>query len=523
MNAGTQYLDLVRAAAAGAAPPPEPPSDDAAPAGAGDAWETPVPLDAGAVAPFPVDALPAALADYVDAVVAFAEVPADLPGWIGLSAIAAAVARKTRVLVRPGYAEPLNIFMAAAMPPGERKSWVFAEATRPLVDYERELLERLGPEIAEAQSRARVREKELAHAEGMAARGGADALKWDNARRELARTIRETVIPAEPRVLMSDATPEAVAKGLADQGGRLAVFSPEGDVFALLTRYQKDSAPNFETFLKAHAGEEARYDRVHAPPVTIVEPALTVAVTVQPDVLRGLARDRTFRERGLLARFVFAVPEAEVGDRTFDGPPVPVDVSRHYAEAVTWLCRWPVQAAPLTLTPAAFVAWRAYALEVERDRAPGRQYHGLLDWSGKLPGLVARLAGLLHVVQGAMGAHITPAVEEATMGAAVRLGRYAAAHAVAAFGLMGGDPALDGARTLLTWLTRQGLATFTKREAHAAHRATFRTAASLNAPLAELVALGWIRPAIDPSRNGKPGRPSESYIVYPGLLGDAQE
>ena len=488
-------------------------------------WETPVPLDSGAVEAFPLDVLPDVLGDYVRGVRDFAEVPADLPGLLALGTVAAAVARKTRVEVRPGYAEPLNVFAAVAMPPGERKSWVFAETTRPLVEYERELLDRMGPEIAEAQSRARKREKELAHAETMAARNGAEGAKWDSPRRDLARTIRETIIPAEPRLLMSDGTPEAVAKGLAEQGGRLAVFSPEGDVFSLLKgRYAKDGAPNFETFLKAHAGDELRVDRRHAAPVTVAEPALTVAVAVQPDVLRGLAHDRTFRERGLLARFLFALPQTTPGGRTFDGPPVPDAVRERYAEAVRFLCKWPVQPAPLTLTPEALAGWRECALDVERERAPGGVVHGLLDWSGKLPGLVARLAGLLHVVHGASAGRIGETVDAETMADAVTLGSYAVSHALAAFTMMGSDPAVEGARLLLTWIRRRGSPAFTKRDAHTAHRATFRTADALNAPLAELVARGWIRPVSDPGQQGKPGRRSEAYAVHPDVwAGDARE
>lgn len=482
-------------------------------------WEAPVPLDIVAGPSFPLDVLPTPLSNYVQALAAFAEVPPDLPGVITLAAVAAAVARKTRISLRPGYSEPLNLFAVVSMPPGTRKSSVFASVTAPLVAHETELMNRMGVEIAEAQSQGRVRDKELAHAETMTAKGGPDARKWDNARCALARTIRETVVPAEPRILMGDATPEAIAAGLADQGGRLAVFSPEGDVFALLKRYTRDAAPNFETLLKAHAGDDLRVDRRHAKPVTVADPALTIAVTVQPDVLQGLARDRTFRERGLLARFFYAVPESVVGRRTFDGPPVPEAVRTRYADALTVLCRWLGLAEPLTVSPDAFTAWRTYALEVERDRGPEGRFAGLLDWTGKLPGLVARLAGILHLATGATAEPIGPQVPAATMDAAIRLGRYAATHALAAFGLMGSDPALDGARQVLGWLRNTGTTTFTKRQAMAARRNLFRTADALIAPLTRLEDAGYIRRLI---LNGQPGRPSERYQVWPGLAGDGR-
>ncbi len=479
------------------------------------AWEAPVELDAGTVPPFPVDALPPVLADYVRALAAFAEVPADLPGVLALAVAAAAVARKTTLTVRPDYREPLNIFAVVAMPSGTRKSSVFEDAETPLVDYERELLAELGPQIADAQSRARVQARELADCEAKLAKApGEQRARLQADVQALAVAARAAAVPAEPRVLMSDATPEAVAHGLAEQGGRLAVFSPEGDVLALLKRYSKDGAPNFECYLKAHAGDELRVDRRHAAPVTVANPALTVALAVQPDVLHGLARDRTFRERGLLARFLYAVPRSVVGERTFDGPPVSALVRTRYRDTVRWLCRWPAQAEPFTLAPDAFAEWHAFALAVEAELAPGGRYAALRDWAGKLPGLVARLAGVLHAVEGAASGRIAPTVEAATMAAAVQLGAYAAEHALAAFGMMGANPALFDAGIILDWIKREGLTTFTTRDAYRSNATLSPETAK--AALAVLEERGWIRPALDEKR---PGRPAERWDVYPGLVG----
>lgn len=478
-------------------------------------WETPVPLDAGAGPRFPVEALPSVLADYVEAVAAFAEVPTDLPAVLPLAVFSAAVARKVSLEVRGDYREPLNVFGLVALPSGERKSSVVAETTAPLVAFERELLDRMGPEIAEAQSRRRVLEKELTAAEGHAARAtGADRLKRDNARKNLARELSETEVAAEPRVMMSDATPEAIAQGLAEQGGRLAVFSPEGDVFALFKRYSKDGAPNFEVFLKAHAGDDLRVDRKHAKPVTVERPALTLGLAVQPDVLQGLAGDRVFRERGLLARFVYAVPSCVV-DRTFNGPAVPEAVRAAYHDAVLWLCSWPGQSKVLALSIEAFTLWREYARAVQRQRRPGGRFASLLDWSGKLPGLVARLAGILHCVQGAAVGRITEKVDAATMSAAVKLGEYAADHALVAFGLMGSDPIQADARIIFDWLRRTGVRpSCTTRDSYRENRVLDAERARRAFELLE--SDGWVRP--HGSAHYK-GRPLE-WDIYPGLWGD---
>ena len=65
-----------------------------------------------------------------------------------------------------------------------------------------------------------------------------------------------------PRLLASgDVTPEKLVGLLAEQGGRIALMSPEGEAFGLMAGLY-GNAPNFEVFLKAHSGDTIRVDRV---------------------------------------------------------------------------------------------------------------------------------------------------------------------------------------------------------------------------------------------------------------------
>jgi hypothetical protein len=99
----------------------------------GGLWEAePVPLSARRLLPpFPVDTLPGWLGDQVAAVAEFTQTPPDLAGCIGLAALSTAAGGRAVVEVRPGWREPVNVFTAIAMPPGSRKSAVFAAMTGP--------------------------------------------------------------------------------------------------------------------------------------------------------------------------------------------------------------------------------------------------------------------------------------------------------------------------------------------------------------------------------------------------------
>ena len=114
-------------------------------------------------------------------------------------------------------------------------------------------------------------------------------------------------MPAKPRLLADDATPEIIASLLAEQGGRLSVMSAEGGIFDIIAgRYS--GTPNMEVFLKGHAGDRLRVNR-QGREEYIESPALTMGLTVQPVVLEDIGRIKGAGGRGLLARFLYSLPE----------------------------------------------------------------------------------------------------------------------------------------------------------------------------------------------------------------------
>src|SRR6266566_3910421 len=107
------------------------------------AWEgVPVPLSARRLLPpFPIDALPGWVADMVAAVAEATQTPPDLAGCLALACLATAAGGRAVVEVRPGWREPVNLFTVVALPPGARKSPVFAAMIGPLFAAEQILQE----------------------------------------------------------------------------------------------------------------------------------------------------------------------------------------------------------------------------------------------------------------------------------------------------------------------------------------------------------------------------------------------
>jgi hypothetical protein len=224
-----------------------------------------------------------------------------------------------------------------------------------------------------------------------------------------------------------------------------------------------------------------------------------------------------FRGRGLLARFLYALPVSIVGHRDSTPPPLNPVLERTYAvemtALLTGLAEWGGDLL-LTLTPDARAVVVDYLDTVEARLALGGEYELVRDWGSKLVGASVRVAALLHVAEHAGAAYRIP-IDKDLMTAGVQIGEYFSKHAHAVFGLMGADPALADAEALLRWIENKGLDHFTRREAHYAHRSRFNRADDLDAPLGLLEEAGWIRQRPDPNQRGR-GRPaSPTFDVNP--------
>jgi replicative DNA helicase len=370
----------------------------------------------------------------------------------------------------------------------------------------------------------RIADQAAAHAE--AAAGKAPASQQEEARAEaIARTAEASalVVPPLPRWLVDDATPEALA-GLLAVYGRIALLSPEGDVFDQMAgRYNQAAGPNLGVYLKGHAGDLLKVDRRGRPPEYVERPCLTIGLAVQPEILRGLASRPGFGGRGLLARFLYSLPASLVGRRQPGAPPVPTTVANRYSLDLHALAA--SLSAPTEDDGPVLLALDQEAAELllafERDLEPrlaagsGDLAH-LAGWAAKLAGATCRLAALLHLTEHLRDGWARP-IGADTFAGAVRLAGYLVDHARAVFDLMGADPRTDDARWLLDWINRAGRTQISRRDAHtAAPRGRFRKAADLEPALTLLEEHGWLRRVDADPVGPKGGRPpSPRFLVNP--------
>ncbi|MEV6634394.1 DUF3987 domain-containing protein [Actinoplanes sp. NPDC051470] len=483
-------------------------------------WSPVIPLGKGRFLPsFPAELLPGWLAEQVFAVAEFTQTPLDLAGSLALACLSTAAGGRAEVEVRGSWREPTNLYTVVVLPPGSRKSAVFAAMVGPILAAEKSLTERTAPAIIEAELSAKVAGKAAEKAALAAA--NADSAGRDTLIAEAtaaAMNAEAIAVPVRPRLVADDVTSETAASLLAEQNGRLAVLSPEGGIFATIAgRYS--GTPNLEVFLKGHAGDLMRVDRRSRESEHVGKPALTMGLAVQPEILRDIAGMPGFRGLGLLARILFAVPENTVGRRKIGADPIPTSVAADYHASlhalVLALAEW-TDPAVLVLTSEA----NDLVLEIERHveprLAPGGAWSHIVDWGSKYTGAVVRIAGLIHLAEH-LHSGWGQSLDAHTIERAALIGEYYAAHALGAFDDMGADAATRKAQHLLAWIERAGMTAFTKREAfRAVQSSQFKTMADLDPALAVLETHGYLRQLDPPAPKRAGGRPpSPSYLVNP--------
>ncbi len=503
----------------------EPVPDDwtAAPAERASEWQAPISLEASRLPPWPDKVFPDAVQDFVTALSESTETPPELAAMMALSAISATAQGKFRVRVKPDYFEPVNLWTLCALPPGSRKTAVQNAATAPLSTWERWQKEIIEPEIKKAKADHATITEQINQLRKLA--GKAKGSDFDSLKKEISELETELPeIPKVPQVWAQDVTPENLGTIMGENAERMAVLSDESGIFDILAGRYSGGIPNLDLFLQGHAGSPVRVNRGTRPPIFMQNPALTLGLSTQPEVLRGLTTNPSFRGRGLLGRFLYALPPSNLGYRTLDARPMQDEVKAQYERILTAILNddgsrdQDGNPCPhiLKISPDAATAWQAFAHRIEAGMREGGTYAHITDWAGKLPGAVARIAALLHIARHALSDAAKVEISIEDMSAALRMAEALSAHALAVFDLMGADPALDGARVVLRWIEREGKEEFTFRDCHYAHKTRYKRAAEIEPAIEVLMERHFIRARVEKVAH----RPSRIYEVNPGFFRD---
>lgn len=408
----------------------------------------------------------------------------------------------------PDWREPLAIYVLSLLASGERKSPVFARMINPIREWQRQRGMSLQLSIISAENDIKLTNEKLGRRRADAARGrpmeeGDESM--DELLRHLAKLEQDK--PRPPSLIATEITTEAIAELLVENDERGLIAAAEGDTLDVMLGRYSQGKPNFGLWLSGHAGDAIDIRRKGRPPLRLARPALTVALSVQPEAIADLLASKAAAGRGVLARFFFSRPKSLLGHRDLCPARIPTDDLDWYGSRLHQLLDRAVPKDPdvLHLSPGAndlFLEFRAW---VERELRPNGQFSDHTAWGAKLAGAIARIAGVLHGIGDPT--RLKSAIETDTMAAALAWAPYLEAHERHVAWLAGDDSASLIAERILAWARRTGRDSFTHNEAFNGVRGSLvRKADDIDPALHLLEELAWVRHAAPLARTG-PGRP----------------
>lgn len=454
------------------------------------------------------------------------QVPVDLPGWLGMAVVSAAVGGRRTVSPKDDWVEPVTLYTMPVAAPGEMKSPALSNMAKPLYEEQARRREEDKEKVKEDRHERELLEACITDARSKVIKASDDAKR--KSMRAGLRLLRDELeqlgeAPVMTQLVADDTTPEAAVDVIAEQGERLAILSTEGSFLGNVAgRYSKN--PNPEIVLKGWSQEAHPLNR-KGRTLILERPNLTLGLAAQPGLLTGMGEaGDVFQERGLMARFVFSLPDSKVGERVYDTVPIPASVRNAYSAAIKNLMRvvWDDrETREMTLDTKAKASFRTFWLELE----PRHKDHGDLaaveGWAKKLPGQVLRIAALLALYDDPE----TLVVPGEVMDKVIALVPYMIMHAKLVADLMSKQrqSKLGPARDVLKWLEDTRCRVLNITDAHKAlhGRSWCDSVSDIENAVALLIDHGWVAQLPTPERApGAKGRPPKPrFAVHPRVCG----
>jgi len=404
--------------------------------------------------PFPIAALGELLGAAAQAIIDKVQCPDAIAACSVLAAGSMAVqAYADVVLPATGRARPLSLLMCTVAATGERKSAGDHEALWPIRKREENLREEYEAELPDFKRAKRAFDVAVSRAEKI--KGG---------RREVEAALRavgdEPPAPLIPVLTCGEPTLEGLHKLFAGGHPALGLFSDEGGSFI------GGHAMSDETRLRTVAGLSSMWDgapirRIRAGDGVSVLPGrrLALHLMAQPDAAARMLSDEVLLDQGFLSRMLVAAPNSTAGTRFQKtlSPETEPALRRYGARLLDILETPPVLLAGtrnaleprrLEFDDAAKTRWLQFADYIEALLAPGKPLEPIRGFANKLPEHVARIAGVLTLVEDIDAHSISLTVVEQ----AIKLAEFFTTEALRLFEAGHSSAEQRQAAKLLEWL-----------------------------------------------------------------------
>jgi len=326
-----------------------------------------------------------------------------------------------------------------------------------------------------------------------------------------------------PRLMIDDCTIEKLGDLLQKHNERLAIISDEGGFFQTVGGRYNGGQINVDLLNKSFCGSPASVDRMSRETIELDNPLVSMVMVPQPSVVDGLAAHDGFRGTGFLARFTYFRPNVVLGFRTGQGPEIPEHISDIYNSRMQNILNMTPTIKDgkscirtIRLSAEAKNIRDIYFTDTERQMRPDGIFSEMTDWAAKAPGMLVKIAGLLHIAANHNQAPEQVSISGETMQEALNIMCVIEQHALVSFNCMQVSPNVAIAKKILAWIIRKNKSEFTFRDCWRANCRGLSEPNVILQPLQILIDCGHIADVDEPAN--KTGRPKGSKYRFRGVL-----
>lgn len=410
---------------------------------------------------FPLDKLPARLADCIRGISDIVQVPVPIAAQAVLGACA--IVAQTRIVIEMPTGEiiPSSLFLFTVAASGDRKSSCDKRALAPVYRREKEL-------------REGFEDKQQSFTVAKAAYDQAvkSAKTGKKSRSQIQEDIEACGLPptppALPMLLVEEPTVEGIVKLLDEAYPSIGLFSDEGAQFLGGYSMQEEQQAKTGAVL-SQLWDGKPIKRVRGTDVTKILDGrrMSLHLMVQPGVAMKLFGNKALRDQGMMSRMLIAYPKSLKGQRFWrEAEQASHDSVAAYQSRLANLLTGvfshmdpetrELEFGVAKLQPDARRVWITYSDHLERKQGPDGELAEVSDLASKMAQHALRLAAVISYYEGGDNT-VRDGISLAAMAAGIALGEFYLTEALRLFNAGSVDDDSDNAQALVEFIRKEKL------------------------------------------------------------------
>jgi putative DNA primase/helicase len=332
------------------------------------------------------------------------------------------LACQDKILVRrmDGLEGPCSLFLLTIAESGERKTACDKIFLKPIKDFEDKCADKY-TELLGCYTSAK--EAWEAERNGMLLeiknRSKCSEPVGDLKKMLTAIDSQEPIKPKSPKLILSNATPEAILQRYHQRWLSAGIMADEGAVI-----FDSRTMRDLGMLNKLWDGDTLYVDRASSESFAIKNARLTISLMTQPQTLQQFFKKQgeLSRDNGFLARFLFSYPTSTQGTRFIRNTDQTWKYQQPFQDRISEILNSDISETGQNLptpeifgfSPEAQTRWIRFHNNVEFELQSGRFLSDIRDSAAKIADNMARLAALFHYFQGYEGDIGIDSVERAS-------------------------------------------------------------------------------------------------------------